>query len=111
MPTRELEGFGLSTIEALACGTPVIATPVGANPEVLRPLHPALIARGKSPAALAEAVIDVWRRPALLKEIQRRGRDHVVQAAGWDSVARRYLDVYRELAPRVQERSRRWRAG
>ena len=97
MPTRELEGFGLSTIEALACGTPVVATPVGANPEVLRPLHPALIARGKSPADLAGAVIDVCRQPALLEEIRRRGRDHVVEAAGWDSVARRYLDLYREL--------------
>lgn len=36
MPTAELEGFGLVTVEALACGTPVVGTPVGATPEILR---------------------------------------------------------------------------
>src|SRR5438132_854951 len=36
LPTRELEGFGLVTVEALACGTPVLGTPVGATPEILR---------------------------------------------------------------------------
>jgi len=35
LPTLLLEGFGLSTLESLACGTPVIATPVGANPEII----------------------------------------------------------------------------
>ena len=34
-PTLEIEGFGLSTAEALSCGTPVVVTPVGANPEVV----------------------------------------------------------------------------
>jgi len=40
LPTRELEGFGLVTVEALACGTPVLGTPVGATPEILRALCP-----------------------------------------------------------------------
>lgn len=35
LPTTELEGFGLATLEALASGTPVIATPVGGTREVL----------------------------------------------------------------------------
>jgi len=38
LPTRELEGFGLVTVEALACGTPVLGTPIGATPELLDPL-------------------------------------------------------------------------
>jgi len=37
LPTQELEGFGLTTVEALACGTPVVGTPAGATPEVLGP--------------------------------------------------------------------------
>ncbi|MFM7818643.1 MAG: glycosyltransferase family 4 protein [Verrucomicrobiota bacterium] len=38
MPSLDLEGFGLATAEALACGTPVLASSSGANPELIRPL-------------------------------------------------------------------------
>ena len=53
LPTRELEGFGLVTVEALACGTPVLGTPVGATPEILAPLCPSLIFGGTAPEMLA----------------------------------------------------------
>lgn len=53
MPTKELEGFGLSTIESLSCGTPVVATPVGANPEVLGSFEQRLVCDSVSAASLA----------------------------------------------------------
>ncbi len=56
LPTRALEGFGLVTVEALACGTPVLGTPVGATPEILQPLAPELIADDASPDALAKGL-------------------------------------------------------
>lgn len=56
VPTVAYEGFGLVTVEALACGTPVVGTPVGATPELLRPLDERLVSRGADPSALAEAV-------------------------------------------------------
>ncbi len=54
LPTRELEGFGLVTVEALACGTPVLGTAIGATPEILFPLAPSLIFRGLAPEVMAE---------------------------------------------------------
>jgi glycosyltransferase involved in cell wall biosynthesis len=40
LPTSELECFGLIAIESLACGVPVLATPVAAIPELIRPIEP-----------------------------------------------------------------------
>jgi glycosyltransferase involved in cell wall biosynthesis len=59
LPTRALEGFGLVTVEAGACGLPVVATPVGANVEVVRALPHGRLAADATPEALARAVEDL----------------------------------------------------
>ena len=56
LPTVAYEGFGMVTAEALATGTPVVGTPVGATPELLEPLDPRLVAAGSDPDALAAAI-------------------------------------------------------
>jgi glycosyltransferase involved in cell wall biosynthesis len=53
MPSLDLEGFGLSTIESMGCGTPVLASSSGANPEVAGGLSDELIFRSGDPADLA----------------------------------------------------------
>lgn len=58
LPTRELEGFGLVTVEALACGTPVLGTAVGATPELLAPLDTTLLIYDASAAGIAD---HLWR--------------------------------------------------
>lgn len=76
LPTRCLEGFGLATVEALACGTPVVGTPVGATPEILAPLDPALVTRDTTPEAIAAGIVSLLRRgPGDLPE---RARRHVL---------------------------------
>jgi len=57
LPTRELEGFGLATIESLACGTPVLATPVGANSEVLQPIGQEFLSDGYDVHSMATGLI------------------------------------------------------
>ena len=56
LPTTAYEGFGMATAEALASGTPVVGTAVGATPELLEPLDPRLVAPSAEPEALAGAI-------------------------------------------------------
>lgn len=91
LPTRELEGFGLVTVEALACGTPVLATPVGATPEILGPLEPSLLFRGSDAAAIAEGIRAFLAGPARDPEgaarLRRACRMHAERWYGWDARA------------------------
>jgi glycosyltransferase involved in cell wall biosynthesis len=98
LPTVAYEGFGLATAEALASGTPVVGTPVGATPELLRPLDPRLVASGTSPGELADAV-----RTALAlatDELRARCREYAlahlspeVALPAWEAVLERAVRV------------------
>lgn len=54
MPSQSLEGFGLTLVESLACGTPALCTPVGGMPEVLTGLSPQLITSSGEATAIAQ---------------------------------------------------------
>lgn len=88
LPTRALEGFGLVTVEALACGTPVLGTPVGATPEILGPLEPRLLFRDASAAAIAAGIGDFLDRaardPGALERLRRACREHAERCYGWE---------------------------
>jgi glycosyltransferase involved in cell wall biosynthesis len=94
MPAQRLEGFGLTTAEALACGTPVIATPVGANPEVAGLLGSRFLAADSNPPALATTIIDVCSDAALLAEASQRARAIVAPRFDWAVVAVEYEKLY-----------------
>jgi glycosyltransferase involved in cell wall biosynthesis len=87
MPTQELEGFGLVTVEALACGTPVLGTPIGAIPEVLSLVDSSLIATACTSGALAEAITCLIRRirehPDNWLTLSRQARSVVEQHFTW----------------------------
>jgi glycosyltransferase involved in cell wall biosynthesis len=97
MPTQQLEGFGLSTAEALACGTPVVGTPAGATPELLAPLDPRLVTRDASPQAIADAVAAFAAQPG---DVASRARARVHPAMAWPAIAERHLELYEELRSR-----------
>jgi len=86
MPTAQLEGFGLVTVEALACGTPVVGTPVGAIPEVLGQIDPILISSGTDSCSFADALGRVLSRieePVERERLSRKGRSLVERRYNW----------------------------
>ena len=84
LPTAAYEGFGMVTAEALACGTPVVGTPVGANPELLNPLDPRLVSRGNDAVSLAKAISGAL--DTATPDLRRRCRDYAVKRFDWERV-------------------------
>lgn len=97
LPTQELEGFGLTTAEALACGTPVLGTPAGATPELLAPIDPGLVAAGMTPDDIARATVALLGDRARLERLAAISRARVDPGMGWTTVVGRHLDVYRSF--------------
>jgi glycosyltransferase involved in cell wall biosynthesis len=97
LPTEAMEGFGISTVEALAANLPVVGTPAGATPEILSNIDERLLTRDTSHVAIADAVRDwlVWR------DGQRgttRYRDDVLARYTWGGVTDRIESYYIEQA-------------
>jgi glycosyltransferase involved in cell wall biosynthesis len=95
VPTVALEGFGLTVVESLAAGTPVLVTPVGGLPEVLSRLSPQLVLPGTAPTALADGLLSALSGRLPLPsadECQSYVRAHF----DWSVVAAQVRDVYLE---------------
>ena len=96
VPTRELEGFGLVTVESLAAGTPVLVTPVGGLVEAVGGLADGrLVLPGAGIDDIAEGLAAALDRPDSLPDAEvcvRFVREHF----DWPVIARRVAAVYRE---------------
>jgi glycosyltransferase involved in cell wall biosynthesis len=98
MATAALEGFGLATVEALASGTPVVGTPVGATPEILSQINATLLARSSSPADVADALGRFFERtPAARRGLAERGRELCARQYAWPLVTEAFNKLVRSV--------------
>ncbi|QLE59379.1 glycosyltransferase family 4 protein [Nostoc sp. TCL26-01] len=92
MPSQSFEGFGLAIVESLACGTPVLCTPIGGMPEILQPFSPELITTSAQATAIAEKL-----EPILLSQISIPSREDCQQYAvsnfNWQKIAQQVRQV------------------
>ncbi len=96
VPSQSLEGFGLILLESLASGTPVLSTPVGGMPEVLRPFDPNLVCEDRHAGAIADRLQAILTGAIKLPE-RSACRDYAVSNYDWKIIAPRVRDVL--LAP------------
>lgn len=94
----ENEGWSMTTVEALACGTPVIAADRGGLGEVARG-HAYMVE--PSVESLVHAIQTVLSDDALRADLRRRARERGA-ALRWDKIAEQSLDVVRDVANRTR---------
>ncbi|MEW6742901.1 MAG: glycosyltransferase family 1 protein [Planctomycetota bacterium] len=92
-PSR-FEGFGLPPLEAMACGTPVIASTGGAIPEVVG--EAAFLVDPTDPTALRRAIVELNENEDLRQELIKKGLEHVKKFT-WRKTADAILKLYQEL--------------
>lgn len=90
------EGFSLPLVEAMACGTAVVATTAGALPEVAGPdgVTGLLVPPG-DPAALAGAIGRLLDDPELRTRLGAAARQRVLSRFSWRAAAEQTVDSYR----------------
>jgi len=88
------EPLGIVNLEAMACGTAVVASRVGGIPEVVDDGTTGLLVEPDDPRALADAVNAVLAHPARAAAMGRAGRDRAVTEFGWSAVAERTAALY-----------------
>jgi glycosyltransferase involved in cell wall biosynthesis len=95
LPSLELEGFGLVTLEALSSGLPVVGTPTGATPEILMQLEPRLLAKGVDPGAIGDAIVSVLQTGLVDQLNPHFLADWVRERFSWTDHSRRVEAIYR----------------
>lgn len=98
------EGFGLVLLEAMAAGRPIVASNVSAIPEVVEDGVTGLLVPPADPAALAEAILTLWREPALREKLGHGGRERLQERFSLDHMVDRTEQVYTEVLGNLKRR-------
>jgi len=98
-PSDKSELLGLVTLEAMACGRPVIVTRTASLPELVVDGQTGFVVPPHDLTALRDRIDQLVGNPALSQSMGAAARRHIETSFTWDQAARRGLDFYRELAP------------
>ena len=103
MPSH-YESFGMVALEAMACGTPVIASRVGGLTYTVRDEETGLLVPDRDPQALAEAIHRVIKRDDLRWKLEINAV-RVAREFSWPIITDRILDLYAQVQREAQGRA------
>lgn len=96
-PSR-LEGFGLTILDAMAAGKPVVATKAGAIPEIVELGRNGLLVQSDRENELAIVMMQLLSNNSEVKAISKNNREKVQGSYSWQIAAEKTAEVYAELA-------------
>jgi D-inositol-3-phosphate glycosyltransferase len=97
MPSH-YESFGMVALEAMACGTPVVASDVGGLSYTVEDGVTGFLVPDRNPRALADRICDILNDEVFRDQLGAQAR-RVALRYSWQHVADCIVDVYREVAP------------
>lgn len=94
----DIEGFGVTFIEANAAGKPVIGTRIGGIPEAIEDGRSGILTEAGNFKELSEKIISLLNDSARMREMGNYGRVRALERFDWDTVIKDYLKLFETLA-------------
>ena len=92
----ETEGLGTVTLEAMACGVPVIGTNVGGIPDIIRNRVTGLLVEEKNGQMIADSIVEIMTNKHLRDEMCKNAHLLVDEKFSWDIISKQFIKLYRK---------------
>ena len=112
MPSRtsdgggNYEGFGITYLEANACGVPVIGADTGGVPDAIADGETGYLVPSEDVRVLADRIVRLLSDPVLAHRLGENGRARVLRSFTWNHLAERFLDLLEARCGPIQTRRR-----
>jgi glycosyltransferase involved in cell wall biosynthesis len=94
------EAFGLTCVEAMSCGLPVVMTSRASGPEIVEDGVSGLLADPHSPSGIAGAILALLENQPLREQLGVAARARVMESFNLDSMVQKNIDCYERLIHR-----------
>jgi len=92
-----LEGMPLVLLEAMSCSLPVVTTPAGGIPELVRPGIDGAVTKGFEQEEYAQLVIEMLENDEKRKKLGQAGRKRVEESFSAESIVKKYENVFEDV--------------
>lgn len=96
LPSVKRESFGITLVEAMACGIPVIASKIGGTTEVVDPKKTGLLAKPGDSQDLADQLMYLFNNRSEVREIVIKAREKVEEMFSLERMARDFYLLFRK---------------